>query len=84
MTKKNGTHEKIWTKILTHINKKIISIHTHTHTHTHIYFIYLVLREREVGREGGTEREGNRRSEAGSTLTAVSQMRGSNSLTMRS
>ena len=41
--------------------------------------VYLYLRGGEAEREGGTER-----SEAGSMLTAESQMRGSNPQTMRS
>ena len=40
---------------------------------------YLFLRERECTSGGGTETQGNRGSKAGSTLTAVSPMWGSNS-----
>ena len=52
--------------------------------------VYLFLRERERERErahmsrGGTEKEGNRGSEAGSMLTAESPSQGSNSQIARS
>ena len=54
--------------------------------HDYFFNVYLFLRERERAHEsrGGAEREGDRRSEAGSALTAESPMCGSNSRTMRS
>ena len=48
-----------------------------------IFFNILFLREKNTNR-GGAEREGDRRSEAGSALTAASLMWGSNSQTLRS
>ena len=47
-------------------------------------FIYLFLRERESMSEGGAEREGERESQAGSTLSMRSPMWGLNSRTVRS
>ena len=47
-------------------------------------FTYLFLRESERARRGGAEREGDRRSKTGSTLSVQSPTQGSSSWAMRS
>ena len=52
--------------------------------HIFLKFIYLFLRERDRVSRGGAERKGESGSQADSTLSAQSLVRGSNSQTMRS